>query len=448
MKYRMIGKTDLSASCISLGTFEIGGSSWWDELDDKKSIRTIQAALDLGVNFIDTAAVYGYGHSEQIVGHAIKGHRDKVIIATKVGEEFTGYNEGRFHYNHDGKNVYTCLTKKAIFRQLEESLRNLGTDYIDIYSPHYYFDDNSIGSIEEVMDTFLTLKKQGKIRYISVSNMTYEHLKKFNEVNELGVCGMQLFCNVLDHDILNSSISKYIVKNGLSAFGINTMAKGLLTGAFPDNYQVKAGSERSESPWFLDDRIGKVNAMLRSWAPLCEKYSASTSAIAIAWTLAQPGFTHIMAGAVAPEHVKANADASDIELEPGEITFLTNTAEKLKAETIDFERENALRIFENLAKDRTPIIFWGAGVTADYISKRLPLDQCNVISVVDSNPDLRGQTRFNCSVMPLNHILALRDDAKIIVLIPSEETKLNEILHSLGNKKEVVHMGKLKATCK
>ena len=448
MKYKKIGKTDLFASCIGLGTFEIGGSSWWDELDDKKSIGTIRTALDLGVNFIDTAAVYGYGHSEQLIGHAIKGRRDKVILATKVGEEFTGYSEGRFHYNHDGKNVYTCLTKKAIIRQIEDSLRNLDTDYIDIYSPHYYFDDNSIGSIEDAMDAFLTLKKQGKIRYVSVSNMTYEHLKKFNEANELGVCGMQLFCNVLDHDILSSSIGKYLVENGLSAFGINTMAKGLLTGDFPDDYQVKAGSERSESPWFLDGRIAKVNEMLRSWAPLCEKYSASTSAIAIAWTLAQPGFTHIMAGAVEPEHVKANTDASDIELEPEEITFLTNAAEKLKAETIDGERENARRIFEKLARDRTPVILWGAGVTADYISKRLSLDQCNIIAVVDSNPDLRGQTRFNCSVMPLNHILTLRDDAKIVVLIPSEETKLNAILNKLGNKKESIHMGKLKATCK
>jgi methylglyoxal reductase len=448
MKYRRIGKTDLFASCIGLGTFEIGGSSWWDDLDDKKSIRTIQAALDIGVNFIDTAPVYGYGHSERLVGRVIKGCRDKVILATKVGEEYTGYNEGRFHYNHDGKNVYTCLTKKAIFRQIEDSLRNLDTDYIDMYSPHYYFDDNSIGRIDEAMDAFLTLKKQGKIRYVFVSNMTYDHLKNFNENNELGVCGMQLFCNVLDHDILSSSIGKYIVANGLSAFGINSMAKGLLAGAFPDDYKVKAGSERSESPWFLDGRIAKVNEMLRSWTPLCEKYSASTSAIAIAWTLAQPGFTHIMAGAVEPEHAKANADASDIELEPEEITFLTNAAKKLKAETIDCEREKARRIFEKLAKDRTPVIFWGAGVTADYISKRLPLDQCNVIAVVDSNPDLREQTRFNCSVMPLNHILTLHDDAKIVVLIPSEEIKLNTILNNLGNKKEIIHMGKLKATCK
>ncbi|HUN53775.1 MAG TPA: aldo/keto reductase [Smithella sp.] len=367
MKYRKIGKTDLSSSCIGLGTFEIGGSSWWDELDDKKSIRTIQAALDLGVNFIDTAPVYGYGHSEQLVGRAIKGYRDKVIIATKVGEEFIGYNEGRFHYHHDGKNVYTCLTKKAIFRQIEDSLRNLDTDYIDIYSPHYFFDDTSIGSIEEAMDTFLILKKQGKIRYVSVSNMTYEHLKNFNEVNDMGICGMQLFCNVLDHDILSSNIVKYLVENGLSAFGINSMAKGLLAGVFPDDYQVKPGSERSESPWFLDGMTAKVNEMLRSWAPLCEKYSASTSAIAIAWTLAQPGFTHIMAGAVEPEHVKANANASDIELEPQEITFLTNVAEKLKAETIDCERENARHTFEKLAKDRIPVILWGAGVTADYI---------------------------------------------------------------------------------
>ena len=105
-------------------------------------------------------------------------------------------------------------------------------------------------------------------------------------------------------------------------------------------------------------------------------------------------------------------------------------------------------IFEKLARDRTPVILWGAGVTADYISKRLSLDQCNIIAVVDSNPDLRGQTRFNCSVMPLNHILTLRDDAKIVVLIPSEETKLNAILNKLGNKKESIHMGKLKATCK
>ena len=449
MRYRELGKTGLMASVVGLGTFEIGGSSWWDPVDKNVALDTIRIAADLGINFIDTAPVYGFGHSEKIVGKAIKGQRDRFILCTKVGEEFNGHNEGRFHYHHDGRDVYTCLTRAAITRQLDDSLRNLGTDYIDIYMPHFYFDDPSVGRIEDVIDTLMFLLDQGKIRSVGFSNISAAQLLQFAELGPSRISCLQLYSNVLDHGLVSPELLALAISHGISGVGINCLAKGLLAGAIKDNYVVREGSERSESPWFYDGRIAEVNAMLRRWRFLHDRHSASAAALSLAWVLAQSGMTHLLTGVTHPDHVRVAAKAADIALHPGELQLMTDDAVGLRARAVERDLNAAVAQIEKLAVSRQPVAVWGAGVTLDYLCRRLPLSSCNVVGVYDGNTRLHGETRLGCSVVALGDGCTANPATTLVVAIPRAPSELNAILQNQPMRfLSVIHLGHLKALCK
>src|SRR5499426_4693742 len=165
MEHTSIADVKTPASRIGLGTWAMGGFQWGGT-DDDESVRTIHAALDLGVNLIDTAPAYGFGHSEKVVGRAIaeRGGRDRVVIATKVGLE------------QQGNAVYRNSTKQQIFNEIEQSLKNLRTDYIDLYQVHW---PDLSTSYEETAQALLDLKKAGKIRAIGVSNYSVEAMERF-----------------------------------------------------------------------------------------------------------------------------------------------------------------------------------------------------------------------------------------------------------------------------
>lgn len=449
MRYRELGKSGLSASVIGLGTFEIGGSSWWDPVDQKVAVDTIKSATDMGINFIDTAPVYGFGQSEIIVGEAIKGIRDKVILCTKVGEEFSGRNEGRFHYNHDDRSVYTCLTRHAIMRQLEESLRNLQTDYIDIYMPHFFFDAPGVGEIDEVIETMSYLIEQGKIRAIGLSNISPGHFRRFVELGESKITCVQLYTNVLDHGLVSPDILEQSILCGISGIGINCLAKGLLTGTFPDDYLVRAGSERSESAWFCGGRVAQVNKMLASWEPIRNRHSASSAALSLAWVLSQRGVSHTLTGVTHVCHVLDAVRASEIELSVSELQFMSDIAVVLRNETVESMIGEATTRIETLAANGKPVAIWGAGVTLDYVCRRLPISSCNIVGVFDSNPLLWGQNRLGHIIKPLTDVGGVGKGVTLIVAIPKEPQVLDPVLMD-GNYgfQSVLHVGHLKALCK
>ena len=176
MQYQAIGKSGLKASVVSLGTWAVGGGTWWGDNEDKTSIRTIQEAIDCGINLIDTAPVYGFGHSEEVVGKAIHDRRDKVLISTKCGLWWHS-NEGSPFFSKDGHNVTRNLTANAIQQEVDFSLKRLNTDYIDIYFTHWQSTPPCQTSIEETMSALLDLKKAGKIIAIGASNKTWEIVK-------------------------------------------------------------------------------------------------------------------------------------------------------------------------------------------------------------------------------------------------------------------------------
>ena len=177
MRYTPIGQSGITASVVAHGAWAIGG--WmWGGTDVQKSVRSIHTSLDAGVNFIDTAPAYGLGLSERIVGEAVRGRRDKVILATKCGLVWhTG--KGTFFVDQNGARIHRYLGADSIRYEVEQSLRRLETDYIDLYQTHW---QDSTTPIEETMGTLLDLKKQGKIRAIGVSSCTVAQVRQYRSV--------------------------------------------------------------------------------------------------------------------------------------------------------------------------------------------------------------------------------------------------------------------------
>ena len=375
--------------------------------------------------------------------------RDKFIICTKVGEEFSGHNEGRFHYNHDGKRVYTCLTRSSIIRQLDETLKNLCTDYIDIYMPHFFYDDPLVGRIDEVMETMDLLIEQGKIRSVGLSNISLEHLCRFSELGSASIACVQIYTNVLDHSLVDAKFFDFMLDNCISGVGINCLAKGLLSGAFPNDFVVSEGTERSESAWFYGDRIGQVNNMLAGWFPLRERYSASYASLSLAWVLAQRGVSHLLTGVTNPSQLKEAVGSSNILLQADELQGMAQDALSLRAISIEIQLEEASIQIRAIANSRAPVAVWGAGVTLDYLCRRLPIADCNIVRVYDSNPSLNGQIRLDQPVSALKGNSADDDQTTLIVAIPKDPVELDLILRKLNlTYRTVVHLGHLKALCK
>src|SRR5690242_16688887 len=224
LEYTKIDGTNLVSSRIALGTWAIGG--WmWGGTDEKESIRTIRAALDQGINLIDTAPVYGYGRSEEIVGEALRQHgrRESVTVATKVGIDWTN---GKIERNS---------TRQRILQELKDSLRRLRTDYIDIYQVHW---PDPLVPIEETAATLRELYEQGRIRAIGVSNYSAEEMDRFKGIAPLHTIQppYNLFEREIERDVLPNALSR-----GITALTYGVLCRGLLSGAMRIDHQFADG---------------------------------------------------------------------------------------------------------------------------------------------------------------------------------------------------------------
>ena len=218
MKLADIPGTSLKLSPVAIGTWAIGG--WmWGGTDEAESIATIRAAVEHGINVVDTAPVYGFGRSEEIVGKAIAEAqlRSKVVIATKTGLEW-----------QDGK-VFRNASRTRIMQEVEDSLRRLRTDYIDVYQVHW---PDPLVAIEETAEAMLTLFKQGKIRAIGVSNFSIAQMERFRRVAPLHV--LQPPYNLFERGI-EADVLPYCARNGIATFGYGALCRGLLSGRMRAN---------------------------------------------------------------------------------------------------------------------------------------------------------------------------------------------------------------------
>lgn len=299
MEYKTIARTQMNVSRIAQGTWAIGG--WmWGGTDERESIRTIHAALDKGINLIDTAPVYGFGVSEEIVGKAIeeRGNSDKVFIATKVGLEW-----------HNGS-VTRNSSPERIRKEIRDSLRRLRTDYIDIYQVHW--PDLAV-PIEDAARTMQALFREGLIRAIGVSNYSPEQMNRFMSVSELHT--VQPPYNLFERQI-ESDVLPYVREKNLSAFAYGPLCRGLLTGTMRPDTKFTGDDLRLSDPKFQSPRFAQYLNAVRQLDELAQKrYGKHVMDLAVRWVLDQPGITSALWGARHPEELDAVAGTLDWKLD-------------------------------------------------------------------------------------------------------------------------------------
>lgn len=285
----------------------------------QKSVRSIHASLDAGVNFIDTAPAYGLGLSERIVGEALRGRRDKVILATKCGLVWHT-TKGNFFVEQEGTRIHRYLGADSIRYEVEHSLRRLETDYIDLYQTHW---QDATTPIEETMGALLDLKREGKIRAIGVSNCTVAQVAQYRSVGPLDAA--QEKYSLLQRD-LEREYLPYCAQNHIAVLAYSPLANGLLTGTIDPERIFPEDDLRHGNPMFSRESRIRVREMLDRVQPVARKYGFTDGQMAIAWALAQPGIAHALVGARDTHQAAENAMAGSALLAASDVRLITEAA--------------------------------------------------------------------------------------------------------------------------
>ena len=320
MEYRKLVHTDLSLSVVTFGSWAAGG--WmWGKADHKAAVEAIRASYDLGVTSIDTAPIYGQGESENVVGEAIKGiPRDKVQILTKYGMRWD-LAKGEFAFkskNNQGKDIdiYKYAGKESVMKECEDSLRRLGTDYIDLYQIHW---PDSTTPLSETFEAVERLIEQGKVRYAGVCNYDAALMEDASKV-------INLVSDQIPYSMVNRGTDRetipYCMRNEKSVIVYSPLERGLLTGKMKPGYAFAEGDHRKNNPFFTDDSIERTNAFLEKLKPLADEKSATLAQLVIRWTVNHPGVTVALVGARNPAQAIQNAKAADIALSGDEMEFI------------------------------------------------------------------------------------------------------------------------------
>lgn len=311
---RRIGRSGVSASAVGLGTWAIGG--WmWGGTDEAESVRAIEASIEAGVSLIDTAPAYGLGRSEEIVGQAIRGKREQVVIATKCGLNWHS-GKGNHFFDQDGKPVHRYLGADGIVQELEQSLKRLGTDHIDLYITHW---QDPTTPIAETMAALEKLKADGKILAIGASNLDAAELEQYVAAGQLDA--IQERYSALDREI-EDNLLPIARRNDIATLSYSSLALGLLTGSIDPSREFTGDDQRLGNPRFSAANRAKVARLKQAIAPLAAKHDATMAQVMIAWTLAQPGITFALCGARNPQQAIENARAGELRLDDGEIAAL------------------------------------------------------------------------------------------------------------------------------
>lgn len=315
MTLRTLGKSDLHITPIGIGSWAIGGGKWefgWGAQDDRESIAAIHAGLDRGVNWIDTAAAYGLGHSEIMVGRAVRERAERPYIFTKCSLVWD-----------DAGNISHNLQAASIRREAEASLQRLGIEAIDLYQIHWPAwkggpESASPGSIEEAMSELGKLKAEGKIRNIGVSNFDVRQMQRALEVAP--IASLQPPYSLLARDV-EESVLPFALKHHVGVIVYSPMASGMLTGAMT-RARIAALTEddwRKRSSNFREPALSRNLAMVETLRAVGSRYNAAPGAVAIAWTLHNLEVTGAIVGIRTPQQVEGTVIAADIRLTAGDM---------------------------------------------------------------------------------------------------------------------------------
>ncbi|OGB78185.1 MAG: aldo/keto reductase, partial [Burkholderiales bacterium RIFCSPLOWO2_12_FULL_67_210] len=305
MKTTTLGPSGISCSAIGLGTWAIGGWMWGGQ-DAAGATEAIHASLDAGVTLIDTAPAYGLGASERIVGAALKGRRHEAVIATKCGLVWHT-QKGTHFFDEDGHPVYRHLGRESIFHEAEESLKRLQTDYIDLYITHW---QDSTTPVEETMDALLTLKRQGKIRAIGVSNVDPETLAEYLRYGPVDAA--QERYSLIDREI-EQTLVPLCQRHNVAVLGYSSLALGLLAGPIDPAREFTGDDQRATNPRFSAASRARLKAFFEELEPVRQPLGCSFGQLMIAWTLARGSVSVALCGArVRPQAIE-NAAAGALD---------------------------------------------------------------------------------------------------------------------------------------
>lgn len=304
MYTKPLGNSDLSITPIGFGAWAIGGSGWqfaWGSQDDRDSIAAIHESLEAGVNWIDTAAVYGLGHSEEIVARALEGMRDRPYVFTKCSMVWG--NDREIHHS---------LKADSIRRECEASLRRLKVDRIDLYQVHWPMPAEEI---EEGWATMAALQREGKVRYLGVSNFDVAQVKRAQAIAP--ITSLQPRYSLIHREV-EEEILPFAVRENVGVIAYSPMASGLLTGAMTRERvaNLPADDWRKRHPDFQEPNLSRNLEIVRRLREVGRRHGRSPAEVAVAWVLHHPAVTGAIVGARRPGQMRAVVGAAEFRLSP------------------------------------------------------------------------------------------------------------------------------------
>jgi aryl-alcohol dehydrogenase-like predicted oxidoreductase len=304
---RQLGNSDLRLTPIGYGAWALGGGNWefaWGAQDDDESVRTIERALDAGINWIDTAAIYGLGHSEGVVARALRNSSSKPHVFTKCSMRWD-----------ENRQIYRNLKAASLQEELENSLRRLNVDAIDLYQIHW---PNPEDEIEEGWETLARFKEEGKVRYIGVSNFNVEQMKRAQKIAP--ITSLQPPYSLLRRDI-ETDILPFCEAHNIGIINYSPMVSGLLSGKMTAERigKLPADDWRRRSPNFNEPKLSRNLRLVELLREIGKEHNVEPGVVAIAWTLRVPAITAAIVGARRPDQVDGILPAAIFRLSPAEI---------------------------------------------------------------------------------------------------------------------------------
>jgi aryl-alcohol dehydrogenase-like predicted oxidoreductase len=319
---RLLGNSDMQLTPIGYGAWAIGGGNWefaWGAQDDEESVRTIERALDSGINWIDTAAIYGLGHSEEVVAKALKNSPHKPYVFTKCSMRW-----------FPDRKIYRSLKDGSLQEEVEDSLRRLRVDVIDLYQIHW---PNPEDEIEEGWETLTRLKEQGKVRYLGVSNFNVAQMRRALKIAP--ITSLQPPYSILRRDI-EAEILPFCQQNNIGVINYSPMVSGLLTGKMTAE-RIKNLPEddwRKRSPNFNEPKLSKNLKLVELLREIGRAHNVEPGVVAIAWTLREPAITAAIVGARRPDQIDGILPAATLRLSEQEIDRIE-----------EFQKANGRKLF-------------------------------------------------------------------------------------------------------
>ena len=334
MEYKFLGNSELKVSKIALGTWGLGGGSVWSDRDSTaaEAARLLDACKEHGINYIDTAPVYGTGASEELLGAALAGRRRDFILQTKCSLNWRGEG-GNFHYSRDGYTVNNDTRPEAIRRDVEDSLRRMKTDWLDSLIVHYVCKSFPV---EETVGVLEELIREGKIRAYGLSNSQPADLEEYQNAPQKrqGVSVVQEFFSILSpfHGrAYFPACGKY--NTSFQTYGV--LEEGFLTGpAFLEKKFAKTDI-RSRIPWVKEEYHAGLRRAFAAWTPLCEAHGCSFAQLVEAWALAQHPNMSLLVGMRKPANVADTVRCLELRLSPEELSMMEETVKAIQVEVLD-----------------------------------------------------------------------------------------------------------------